>query len=225
MGIFFNKNIKSLIEVKVNGQEMSYDDNKNKNTPVPAEDNKEEKPAEVEDNNPAPTEEPDKPEDEPVDDEPANDYRANFDDDTNADNAEGEEAPTDTATDDETPIDSEGGTDKSSELKDIEKELFKDLSPEQIQIRDKELKSKYLELYNTINDIITRTGNISKTSANSKLLNFITDKLFELKNLLFFYMENTYITKSYMENSVNYQQCLATLSMINKLFDEMRNKK
>ena len=87
------------------------------------------------------------------------------------------------------------------------------------------LKSKYLELYNTINDIITRTGNIAKTSANAKLLNFIVDKLFELKNLLFFYMENTYITKSYMENSVNYQQCLATLSMINKLFDEMRNKK
>lgn len=140
-------------------------------------------------------------------------------DDTNEDETSNEEESEENNTDDTSSQESE------SELKSLENDIFKDISPEQMNIKIMELKKQYLEVHVTITDVLTRTNKIPKTSHNMSVLEFIINKLMELKDIVQFYLANTFDTKSYVENMVNYQQYLATLNTINRLLKEISRKK
>lgn len=147
------------------------------------------------------------------------------DNDLNSDDS-GTDSTTDTTGDTTTTDTGDlGGDAQESPTQAAEKDLFKDLTPEQLNIKIMELKDRYLDLYNSIDLIEERTNKIPKTSDNTKLLEFIIDKLTELKKAIYFYTTNTFDTKSYIENSINYQEYLATIDTINKLFTEISNKK
>ncbi len=113
----------------------------------------------------------------------------------------------------------------SDEVKQMEEELFKSIPADQMSIKVTELKKQYLDVYNSISNILLRTNKITKTDSNMKVLEFVTTKLMELKDMVKFYMANTFDTKSFIENTVNYQQYLATLNTINKIFKEIQYKK
>lgn len=129
----------------------------------------------------------------------------------------------DNTTDDESGDDSESR--EQGELQSLEDDLFKDLSPEQMNIKLLEIKKQYLEVYTTITDILSRTNKIPKTTENIKVLEFVTNKLMELKELVQFYLSNTFDTKTYTENLVNYQQYLVVLNTVNRLLKEINTKK
>lgn len=161
-------------------------------------------------------------------DNSTSDYSMDVEDDGTEDSSEdvgAEETGDDNSDSDDSVDDSDSGDEGSEELKSLENDIFQDITPEQMNIKILELKKQYLEVYSTIVDVLTRTNKIPKTTQNIKVLEFIINKLMELKDLVQFYLSNTFDTKTYMENMVNYQQYLVTLNTINRLLKEINVKK
>ena len=108
-----------------------------------------------------------------------------------------------------------------SDLQNLEMELFSDLTPEQINIKHYELKRQYIELYNKSEDIVDRINTIPKTEQNLPIIDFVVKKLVNLREYINYYLTKVYQTKTYIENTTNYQQYLAVLNAINKILSEI----
>lgn len=152
-------------------------------------------------------------EDSDSDGEETDDYTA----DASGDGSEGESEDTDTD-DGEENTDEETEDDSSFEnLKKIESELFSSLTPEQITIKNYELKQNFISLYATIGTTLVRINDISKSDDNIETLKFITDKLLELREMIDFNITTAYDTRTFIENNIIYQQCLSTLNAISDI--------
>ena len=115
----------------------------------------------------------------------------------------------------------ENTTGGKSEVQELEDKLFTDLSPEQMTIKHIELKQQYIDIFDAISDIVSRVNKITKTTDNSSVIEFVSNKMIELKDLVHFYLNNTYTTKTYIENTMNYQQYIVILNTINKMLKEI----
>lgn len=246
MSVYYQK-YKPILELKrsVNGVEEDLDEEDQNNNPTPRNDDNEH----MDDNEPAnnysmdneddgtddeeptdnegddleePTDDDNQTDDEHVDDDDeANDYNMDMDTE-DEESIDDEDDGTDDSMDNDS--DSSSGEISEDEIKQMEQELFKSVPPEQMAIKVLELKKQYLEAYNTTSNILIRVNKIIKTNDNMKILEFVTNKLIELKDLIKFYMTNTFDTKSFIENNINYQQYLSTLNTINKIFKEIKDK-
>ena len=124
----------------------------------------------------------------------------------------------------------DSGGDPDNPIKDLEKEIFDQLSPEQMGIKVKELKRRYLLLYDNIGNISDRINDIPKQSDTSKTISFITHKLDDTAILVSDYVNYTFDTKTYVENEINYRKFFAIVSAINSMLAELdedlnKNKK
>ena len=129
------------------------------------------------------------------------------------DGAEGEDNTTDgEQQEDENSLES---------IKKIEEELFSSLSPEQIAIKNSELKGQFIELYTTIGSTLVRINDIPKSEDNIDVLKFVTDKLLELQDMVNFNVTTAYATRTYIENNIIYQQCIATLNAIADIIENI----
>ena len=148
------------------------------------------------------------------------------------DNPEGGEEDVDDMTDDENgdeaDDDAEGEDDGAgddigggNDLKSKEKDLFRDLQPAQINIMNGELLQNYMDMYETIGTIFDNINKIPKTYSNTRILEFVGDKLTDLKSLVNQIITNTYVTKTYIENLTIYKQCLLVLHQINNILKNM----
>ncbi len=144
-------------------------------------------------------------------DEKTNDEDLNIEDPDNPDDG----------TEGEMGDNSDGETDPNSEIQSLEDNLFKDLSPEQMAIKQIELKQQYIDLFDSISDIVSRVNKITKTTDNTNVIEFVTNKMIELKDLVHYYLNNTYNTKTYIENTMNYQQYILMLNAINRMLKEI----
>ena len=149
----------------------------------------------------------------------------NFMDDDGGDSAEGggddsgsEEAPEDSGDQQEGEEQPEG---KDYDINKIEDELFSSLTPEQIAIKNHELKDQFIELYSIIGSTLVRINDISKSNENINVLKFITEKLLELREMIDFNITTAYQTRTYIENNIIYQQCIATLNAIADIIDNI----
>ena len=131
----------------------------------------------------------------------------------------------------ETPTDdgeTEPGTDTTQTpdqgMQQIEADINKGLSDQEIDIRNTELKKKYVELFNIVKNISSRLESISKTEDNAATIDFISDKTIELKQMIFDYLDTTYATQTYIKNYTTHQEYLMVLTGIKKLFDEIKPK-
>ena len=115
----------------------------------------------------------------------------------------------------------EGEDSTFEDLQKIESELFSNLSPEQVEIKNKELKQRFIDVYGTIASVLIRINDIPKTDLNIDVLHFVTDKLMELRDLVDYNITKAFATKTYIENSINYQLCLSTLSSISDIIDSV----
>ena len=166
-------------------------------------------------------------EDAPTDDGSSDDGDQNFMDDggEGGDSAEGggddsgsEEAPEDSGDQQEGEEQPEG---KDYDINKIEDELFSSLTPEQISIKNHELKDQFIELYSIIGSTLVRINDISKSNENINVLKFITEKLLELREMIDFNITTAYQTRTYIENNIIYQQCIATLNAIADIIDNI----
>ena len=214
MGYFLQKfGIKPFIEAEVDGKDLSdpnaqsADYTEGESTPA------EPAPQEVQE---APQETPVEPEGNepptpPEDNEDSTDYTEqdpgdmSDEDDGNAPPTEGEE---------DQPV---------NIIKHQEEEIY-DLSPEQLDVKHKELKSQFLSMYDITTSIIDRIGDASVNEENIGIIEYISDTLSRLRTMLTDYVDSIYASKSYMENFVAYNRFLAVLNGVNKLLEELDKK-
>ena len=201
-----------LNEAEVDGQTVGEED-------VPADYTSEGEPPQ---NQPAeeaqPTDQPPADTEPPANtDEPPVDYTEGMDD---GGYPEDGGAPADTGT----PPPNDGGTSVVDDLKHQEEELYNELTPEQLDIKHKELKTQYLNMYDAVVAIIDRIGDINVAEQNIGTVEYVSNTLASLKDMLTDYMNDVYKTKSYIENSINYNRFLAILNGINKILEEMNSK-
>ena len=123
--------------------------------------------------------------------------------------------------DDTSDDNDEGGDDY--DINKIEDELFSSLTPEQIAIKNHELKENFTELYSIIGSTLVRINDIAKTNDNINVLKFITEKLIELRDMIDYNITTAYQTRTYIENNIIYQQCIATLNAISQIIDQIPN--
>ena len=150
-------------------------------------------------------------------DEPPVDYTEGMDDGRNPEDGG---APADTGT----PQPDGGETSVVDDLKHQEEELYNELTPEQLDIKHKELKTQYLNMYDSVIAIIDRIGDINVAEQNIGTVEYVSNTLASLKDMLTDYVNDVYRTKSYIENYINYNRFLAVLNGINKILEEMNSK-
>lgn len=146
------------------------------------------------------------------------------DEDTNNDKSDETDTDIDQSSSNNNEDTNDDNLQSDDELKQLDQELFKNLSPEQIVMKNKKLKLHFLDLFEETSNIIERIGDVNSREDMSSCLEFISDKLDELRNMIVDYIENIYDSKSYMENAIYYNQCLVVLSGINKILAEFNKK-
>ena len=101
----------------------------------------------------------------------------------------------------------------------IEKDIFDNLTPSQIDVKHRELKNNFIKLFDATSNTITRINDIPTNEKHRSVLSFVNKQLSDLRDLITDYMENIYSTKSYMENAINYNKFLAHLDGVNKILN------
>ena len=152
-----------------------------------------------------------------------NEYAFGDDPEGGEENQDGDEE-TDNGTEDDTPTDPESES-ISAELIEKEKELFADLSPEQLAIKTSELRKNFTALYDNINTILEKVKLIPVTEKNKNVLEFIDKKLRETSTEIVNYSYYTFETKSYLQNAKQFNIYLLILKQIQQLFIEITDKK
>ena len=131
------------------------------------------------------------------------------------DTGEGGEGTDDTAG-------SEPTDDPSSKLKDIEKSIFDQLTPEQQAAKTKELKSLYNDTYNKCQTIVDMVSTAEKEPSQAKVYDYIINNLVDLQKYIRDYLDDIFDSKTYIENMTELQKYLAILDTINNVFEEIK---
>ena len=131
------------------------------------------------------------------------------------DTGEGGEGTDDTAGNEPTD-------DPSSKLKDIEKSIFDQLTPEQQAAKTKELKSLYTDTYNKCQTIVDMVSTAEKEPSQAKVYDYIINNLVDLQKYIRDYLDDIFDSKTYIENMTELQKYLAILDTINNVFEEIK---
>ena len=110
------------------------------------------------------------------------------------------------------------------ELKAQEEEMYSNLTPEQLDVKHKELKTRFLDMYDMTTEIVDRIGDAAVTEENIGVIEYVSKNLNNLRTMLSDYVSSIYSTKSYIENSINYNRFLAVLNGINKMLEQISKK-
>ena len=147
----------------------------------------------------------------------------NFMDDDSGEDEGGDDSGSDgeESGDEENQDDGEEG--EEYDINKIEDELFSSLTPEQIAIKNHELKNQFIEMYSIIGSTLVRINDISKSNDNINILKFVTEKLLELREMIDYNITVAYSTRTYIENNIIYQQCIATLNAVADIIDNIPN--
>lgn len=105
-----------------------------------------------------------------------------------------------------------------------ENDLYENLTPEQLDIMHKELKTRYLDMFDTTTSVIDRISDLSVAEENLEIIKYVSNTLSDLRDMLTDYINSVYKTKSYAENLVNYNKFLAVLNGISDILEEMNRK-
>ena len=99
-----------------------------------------------------------------------------------------------------------------------------DLSDEQKAIRTKELKDRFVELYNLTLAFKEKVDYVKKTSDNIQVITRVSKTLDKLSDMIAHYIHKTFNTKSYIENKSDFYYCLWVLDRINELMGTLTPK-
>lgn len=116
------------------------------------------------------------------------------------------------------------GDSTSAEIGKVEEDIFSVLSPEQQNIRIFELKGNFAKTYDDIEDTLEKINSLTKTSENQSVLERVIKSLNSMKDMIQFYITNTFDTKSYIENSTTYKKYLTALQVISNILKEVDSK-
>lgn len=159
------------------------------------------------------------------DDNTGNDTQDNTDDQTNTDteldvdDSEGEDT---TGEDDMSGEETIDENDPNAKLKELEKSIFDQLSPEQKTLKTKELKGLYDIVYNKCTDIINTISGAERTPEQAKVYDYIMNSLTDLQKYVKDYLFQIFDSKTYIENMVQLQKYLTVLDTVSNIFEEIK---
>ena len=150
----------------------------------------------------------------------------------------GEEAPPEEGGEEVPPEEQppmEGGEDPNAmmggepsdaeELDQAEGEIFKDIKPEQMAIKIEELKQQYKKFNSVIVAAMEKLDDVSHTTYDDALLEFIARKLLELKELSRDYLLKTFNTRTYIQNQIELQRMIVAFNLVTNLISEIRQSR
>ena len=110
----------------------------------------------------------------------------------------------------------------SSKLQDLQKSIFDQLSPEQQDLKIRELKSLYNDVYDKCSKILDIVVAAEKVPAQTKVYDYITNTITDLQKYIRDYLENIFDSKTYIENMNELQKYMAILDTVNNVFEELK---
>mgnify|MGYP001623587906 CR=1 FL=1 len=111
--------------------------------------------------------------------------------------------------------------DPHKKLKELEAEIFDQLSEEEKEMKRNELKKLYVLLIEKAESIFNLTQEITKTDDTVKLIDYVLNTLMDLKTYLGDYVSDVYDNRTYLQNNVNFQKFLAIFDSIHAIFQEI----
>lgn len=107
-------------------------------------------------------------------------------------------------------------------LRDVQQKLFDQLTPEQQQIKVDELKKNYADLYSRCANILKIITDSNPGDDNTvKVFDYVQKTMNDLQTHIYYYIANTFDTKTYMENDIQFKQFITILHTIKKILDEI----
>lgn len=133
--------------------------------------------------------------------------------------AEGDQTA-DAATDATQPATSGG----DPELQELQQSAFSNLSEEQLRIRSNNIKQSFIDLHNDIVDLGDRLIVVNKNSDNIASVNFVTNSLNELKEMIVDAVSDSFDTRTLVENQVLLQRFIAHYGMLVHIIEKLPSK-
>ena len=224
MGLFMdmitsnNENLKSLLEFDVDDGTENDDEDTNYDSNSDEDDNNS-----TEDNNDTEDDSGDESDDNTSDD--SSDDGPTNDEDEDTDYGTDDSGDSDGETDDNDSEDSGGSVDPDR-LKQIESELFENLSDSQKAIKLKELKNCFIKLYESCDSILEKLNKSTAPNEDiTRIFDYVSNVLNNLKQYVYDYYTDTFDTRSYMENTAQYQKYLTILSTVRNILEEVKCKR
>lgn len=143
-------------------------------------------------------------------------------DDEGGDDA-GDDNNNDTVDTSSSPPDTSPASD--DEVKPANTNIFDTLTAEEQNIKIKELKKSYQNLYATIDDILNRINNMDIDEDTLDVMSRVTITLCNLKDELANYFIHIFNLRSYLENDIKFNEFLAILKAVTVVVDELSSKK
>ena len=121
--------------------------------------------------------------------------------------------------------DSAGGDNNSDEeVNDDNTDIFSSLSAEEQQIKIKELKGLYQQMYTSCDELLDRINNLEFTEDSLPVMNRITYALYDLKKYISEYIISIFPRKSYIENDIAFNRFLMILNSVKDILSRYQKK-
>lgn len=125
------------------------------------------------------------------------------------------------------PVD--GGTGTNGEIEEDEEieantDIFSSLTAEEQQIKIKELKNLYSNLYSSCDDILERINKLDINEDNLDTISRISTSLYDMKVYISDYLTLVFPNKSYIENDVTFVRFLTIVKSITEILDDIIKK-
>lgn len=114
--------------------------------------------------------------------------------------------------------------DPHQRLKELEGEIFDQLSEPEKQMKINELKKLYGVLIDKADSLYKLTQEISKTDDTVKMIDYTLNTLMDLKTYLKDYVVDVFDNRTYLQNSVNFQKFLTIFDAVHSIFKEIKKQ-
>ena len=130
---------------------------------------------------------------------------------------------------DSSSSDNSGGSestaeDSDEEVNDDNTDIFSSLSAEEQQIKIKELKGLFQQMYTSCDEILDRINNLEFTEDNLPIMTRITYSLYDFKKYISEYIISIFPRKSYIENDIAFNRFLMILNSIKDILSRYQKK-
>ena len=153
----------------------------------------------------------------------------NFDIDASLDDGEdggenSESSPSDSDDGGSGSDSADGGNNSDEEVNDDNTDIFSSLSAEEQQIKIKELKGLYQQMYTSCDELLDRINNLEFTEDSLPVMTRITYALYDLKKYISEYIISIFPRKSYIENDIAFNRFLMILNSVKDILSRYQKK-
>lgn len=111
-------------------------------------------------------------------------------------------------------------------LRDVQQQLFDQLTEDQQRIKIETLKSDYGELYKRCANILKIITDSNPGDENTaRVFDYVQKTMTDLQTHIYYYITNTFDTKTYIENDTQFKQFLVILNTIKNILGEINIEK